>query len=80
MGYYLSVTLLQVVQTLRMGLLANVGFVDDEAFAPSLLSQQHTWMVTSQLWRGQINRDFLKKKITSINCIIIVPLFNVWFK
>lgn len=57
MGYYLPVTLLQVVQTLGMGLLANVGLVDDEAFASSLLSQQHTWMVTSQLWRGHINSD-----------------------
>lgn len=35
---YLPVTLVQVVQALRMGLLANVRLVDNEVFASSLLS------------------------------------------
>lgn len=35
---YLPVTLVQVVQALGVGLLANVGLVNDEVFASSLLS------------------------------------------
>lgn len=35
---YLPITLLQVVQALRVGLLANVRLVDNEIFASSLLS------------------------------------------
>lgn len=44
------VALLQVVQTLRVSLLADVRLVDDEVLPSSLLGQQHTWVVSSQLW------------------------------
>lgn len=51
MTSYLSVTLLQVAEALRLRLLANVGLVDVEVFTSSLLGQQHTRAVTSQLER-----------------------------
>lgn len=44
---YLPVTLVQVVQALRVGLLADIGLEDNEVLASSLFSQQHTWVVTS---------------------------------
>ncbi|TNN41604.1 hypothetical protein EYF80_048219 [Liparis tanakae] len=50
---YLSVAQLQVVQALRVRLLADVGLVHDEVLASSLLRQQHARVVPSQLWRSR---------------------------
>lgn len=47
---YLSVAQLQVVQALRVRLLADVGLVHDEVLASSLLRQQHARVASSQLW------------------------------
>lgn len=72
---YLPVALLQVVQGLGVGLLANVGLVNNEVLASSLLSQQHTWVVTSQLQRGHKILSFqwiAHFAITSLFCEVCV--------
>ena len=42
---HLAVAKLQIVQTLRVGLLADVGLVHDEVTPSALLGEQHTRVV-----------------------------------
>ncbi len=68
-----------------MGLLANIGLVDYEVLASPLLSQQHTWVVTSQLWRGHTESELFvlgAEKIVSvdIHCVITLLFCEVCVK
>lgn len=49
---------MQLIEALRMGLLADIGLVDVEVLASSLFSQQHTWVVPSQLWGSTTDSEF----------------------
>lgn len=66
-----------------MRLLADVGLVDDEVLASSLLGQQHARVVSSQLWRGDENYERIMQPALCLSghrIIIIIIRFYGYSK